>query len=82
MNGGLDKSWSGDSHFGFIARGGVRTPAATRLYLDLNAQYRYIGEASYGPFAGSPPVNGGTALPRSSAQFNHWLVAFGPGIRF
>jgi hypothetical protein len=75
-------SWSSNSRLGLIALGGVKTPAQTRVYLDLSFQYRYVGRASYGPFASSFFNGRGTVLPPFSAQFSHWMIAFGPGVRF
>jgi hypothetical protein len=74
--------WSTYSRFGLIALGGVKTPAQTRVYLDVGFQYRYVGRASYGPFASSLFNGRGTVLPALSAQFSHWFIAFGPGVRF
>ena len=74
--------WSSDSRFGLIALGSVKTPAQTRVYLDLSFQYRYVGRAPYGPFASSFFNGRGTVLPGLSAQFSHWFIAFGPGVRF
>jgi hypothetical protein len=75
-------SWASDSHLGLIGIAGVRLPTETRVYLDLNFQYRYLGSARVGPFTptccGSPV----TTLPAFEPQFSHWFLAFGPGVRF
>jgi hypothetical protein len=77
-----DQSWTTRSRVGMIALAGIRLPKETRVFLDLSLQYRILAQAPIGPFMppalGSPP----TTLPAFDAQFSHWFVAFGPGVRF
>jgi hypothetical protein len=84
VTGGLDGPWVSQSGLGFVALAGARLPKETRVYLDLSLQYGYVGSRSIGPFMALPagPGTGATLLPVSDAQFSHWIVGFGPGIRF
>jgi hypothetical protein len=75
-------SWSSHSRVGFIGIAGVRLPSETRVYLDLSVQYRHLGRTAVGPFTPTSYGISATPLPASEAQFSHWFLAFGPGVRF
>jgi hypothetical protein len=77
-----DESWASRSRVGVIALAGIRLPKETRVFLDLSLQYRLLPQAPIGPITppafGTPPAT----LPAFDAQFSHWYVAVGPGVRF
>ena len=77
-----NRSWASDSHFGLIGMAGIRLPTETRVHLDLNLQYRYLGSARFGPFTPSCCGSPATTLPAFQSQYSHWFLAFGPGVRF
>jgi hypothetical protein len=77
----FEQPWTSTSQVGFVAVASTRLPTSTRLYLDAGVQYRYVGSASVGPIMTADPFSSAT-LPASEARFNHWLISFGPGIRF
>ena len=69
------------SQIGLVTQAGVKVPAHTRAYLDLNLEYRYTGRATIGPFTpgggfGTPP------FPATAVRVSHWFIGFGPGLRF
>jgi hypothetical protein len=69
------------SRIAVVTQAGVKVPAHTRGYLDLNLQYRHTGRAPVGPFSpgggfGTPP------FPETAVRVSHWFIGFGPGLRF
>jgi hypothetical protein len=49
----------------------------TRVYLDLSAQYRYVGRTRFGPFTPTSYGIAATPLTASEAQFSHWFIGTG-----
>jgi hypothetical protein len=70
------------SRAGVVARAGLSLPVRTRLYLDLNLQYRYAGRAPVGPFTPAPVLGAPISFPETDAPFSHWFVGIGSGLRF
>jgi hypothetical protein len=69
------------SRIGIVTQAGVKVPAHTRAYLDLNLQYRYTGRTPVGPF--TPGGGFGTVpFPETAVRVSHWFIGLGPGLRF
>jgi hypothetical protein len=77
-----NQSWASHSRVGLMGVVGIRLPTETRVYFDLSAQYRYVGRTPFGPFTPTSYGIPATPLTASEAQFSHWFIGFGPGIRF
>ena len=64
---------------GFIIDFGFRIPRKTRLFGELNVQYRYIGKVEIGPFYVNPDRD---PLPQITVKYNHLSICPGFGVRF
>jgi hypothetical protein len=69
------------STIGFVTEAGLRLPARTRVYLDLNLQYRYVGRSEVGAFS-YDLLPGRIPFAAVSVPFNHWYLGIGSGVRF
>ena len=74
--------WRRHSRLGAFAQARMMVPARSRFFLDVSGQYRYVGAIDVGPLAPHAILEPAAIFPRSSASFNHWLVAIGVGVRF
>jgi hypothetical protein len=74
--------WEHDARLGALVQGRMMHPARSRLFFDLNGQYRYVGSVDVGPITPEALLEPGATFPASKASFDHWHVAFGAGVRF
>jgi hypothetical protein len=70
------------SRFGVTTETGLKVPARTRLYLDVNIRYSYVGRVSVGPFTPPAPQGAASQFPETEVHFSHWFIGLGPGLRF
>jgi hypothetical protein len=77
-----DGPWERHARVGVLVQGRVMLPARSRLFVDANGQYRYVGNAEVGPIAPHPILEPGATFPRSAVSFSHWLLSVGAGVRF
>ena len=63
---------STSTSIGLVAEAGLRWPAASRLFFDMKAQYRWAASTDLGPFRFAPSV---------SAAASHACVTIGLGLR-
>jgi len=75
-------TWDRTPRLGFVASAGLRAPVRSRVYLDVAAQYRHVGEVTVGPFTSSTGTIVGPSLPPTAVRFDHWYIGVGPGVRF
>ena len=69
------------STIGFVAEAGLRLPARTRVYLDLDLQYRHVGWSEIGAFS-YDLLPGRIPFAAVNVPFNHWYLGIGSGVRF
>jgi len=65
---------------GLVFDAGLQFPRNSRFFVDLRAQYRWVGSASFGPYTASG-FDDSAVLPESSLSFNHAWFGLGFGIR-
>jgi hypothetical protein len=75
-------AWEHHARLGALGEGRMMLPARSRLFFDASGQYRYVGTVDVGPITPRAILEPRATFPESSASFNHWLVAFGGGVRF
>lgn len=77
------RPWSHHTKVGFVAGGRTAVPAGARFFVEVRAEYRFVGRVDVGPYTASLPITGAAAtLPSTPVRYNHWFVGFGPGVRF
>jgi hypothetical protein len=65
---------------GLVFDAGLQFPHNSRFFVDLRAQYRWVGSASIGPYAASS-FDDAAVLPEFSPSFNHAWFGLGFGFR-
>ncbi len=65
---------------GLVFDAGLQFPHNSRFFVDLRAQYRWVGSASFGPYTASG-FDDSAVLPEFSLNFNHAWFGLGFGIR-
>lgn len=65
---------------GLMADAGLQFPHNSRFFVDLRAQYRWVGSVSIGPYQVSA-FDEETVLPECSPSFNHLWFSVGFGFR-
>jgi opacity protein-like surface antigen len=65
---------------GFLTYAGISFPTHTRLYLNLDFQYRYIGKVKIGPFEMTDGIYM-AVFPETLVRFNYFCIAVGLGLR-
>lgn len=72
---------SSHTKLGFTFDLALRVPAKSRLYVDFNLRYRYVGDVAIGPLT-AESFQGETAVfPKTAVNYNHFIAAAGIGIR-
>jgi len=66
---------------GALVEVGASVPVRLRFFVTASLQYRYVGNATIGPFESAVPDHPAT-LPATSVSFNHVFVSIGVGVRF
>jgi len=65
---------------GAVFQASLIFPEETRFFVKINGQFRYIGKSSFGPFT-TGHGNEKIIFPEFKADFSHFFVGFGFGIR-
>jgi len=68
------------SKLGLVVDAGLQFPRNSRFFVDLRAQYRWVGSATVGPYTASI-FDESAVLPESSLSFNHAWFGIGVGFR-
>lgn len=66
---------------GLVADAGIQFPRNRRFFVDLRAQYRWVGSASMGPYTVSGLFTETAVMPEFSISFNHAWLGIGFGVR-
>jgi hypothetical protein len=67
---------------GLLAEASLTTPARSRVFFEISAQYRYVLPAEIGPIDEPASMfSEGAQLPRTGVSFSHGMVALGLGVR-
>jgi opacity protein-like surface antigen len=70
---------------GFAIEAGIRFPAKSTVFIDLNTQYHKVGKIQMSPFQWEEPDPTGqmqiTSFEAEKTSFNYLLLNFGVGIR-
>ena len=70
------------SSLGAVAQVRSQFPPSSRLFLDVTAGLDMVGRRDVGPYISSSFLDMPTTLPSTRANFSHWLITVGPGVRF
>ena len=72
---------SGGTNVGLVFDVGLTVPRNTRFFLDLGAQYRFVGTGRIGPFEETSSDGSTTITLGGQASFNHGMISVGIGMR-
>ena len=76
------KTSTGDTRVGLTLDIGLSAPDRTRYFLDIGAQYRFVGSGQVGPFHKTSPDGLTTTTFETRASYNHGVISFGLGMRW
>jgi hypothetical protein len=73
-----------ETRVGVVVEAVARTAPQKRVvFVEFRASYRFVGEASYGPYTGGHAATGnGWTFPESKASFDTLSISIGLGFRF
>jgi opacity protein-like surface antigen len=66
---------------GFLTYAGISFPPKTRLFINMDLQYRFVGAAKIGPFK-ITSFNNSATFNEAKVNYNHLFVSAGIGFRF
>lgn len=73
---------STSENLGLLVDADLRFPARTRVFGSVLVQYRYVGEVRLGPYSQAGlPGRPAQVFPASTGAPDHWVLAFGFGVR-
>jgi hypothetical protein len=77
---GSNTQSQGATRLGLVFDAGLQFPSNSRFFVDLRAQYRWVGSVDIGPYTASG-FNDPAVLPEASFSFNHTWLGVGFGVR-
>jgi hypothetical protein len=66
---------------GYLLEAGLTFPRRTRLFADLDLQYRGASTADFGELTVSQPGSAGAPIRLDGLAYGHWSIAVGMGVR-
>jgi hypothetical protein len=76
------------NRFGFVADLGFVFPDESLFFMEIKAQYRFVGKVEIGPYEEKSvlsedyPDNISHTLPAVQVNYSHWFIGAGIGFRF
>ena len=85
-----DRNAASSTTFGFLVDVGAKINLSQKFFLALDVQYRHVGNGDIGPFVVKDVVGWANPIPsvmyitfpKTSVNFDHWLIGLGMGMNF